>query len=264
MNIKTNFVIGGILAFLLIVYVFYRLYIFTTSINVSRAIVIVEPRVHTLLKSVIENFDKYMDKSWDLYVFYGNLNKEVAYNATSKLVGRKVIHLPLGVDNMTALEYNHLFKKAEFWSQVDAENILVFQTDAVLCSKSTQTIENYTMYDYIGCSYDDKTIGRDAFPDWGPNHEFYGIGGLSFRKKSFMLQCIKTFIKHPDHPEDMFYSECTAKHSKQLPSAKVLNQFCTQHVYKEKSFGAHKTQADLQNKGDFYDYCPEALMLEGS
>lgn len=256
---KKIFYIAGLLGLLLILYVFYRLYILETS--TTRAMIIVEPRNHTLLKPVIENFDKYMDKSWDLYVFYGNLNKEIALQATSNISGRKFIHLPLYVDNMTALEYNRLFKKAEFWNQVDAEDILVFQTDAVLCSKG---INNYTMYDYIGCSYDDKSIGYNGFPDWGPNHEFYGIGGLSFRKKSFMLQCIKTSKRHPDHPEDMFYSECVAKSSRRPPSAKVLNQFCTQHVYKEKSFGAHKTQVDLQNKQEFYNYCPNALILEGS
>ena len=259
---KTHLYIAGLLALCLIFYVFYKLYLNQES--TTRAMIIIEPRAHTLLKQVIENFDMHMDKSWDLYVFYGNLNKEVAQEAISNITGRKVILISLNVDNISSLQYNKLLKTSEFWSQINAEDILVFQTDAVLCSKSIQTINDYIMYDYIGCSYDNKVIGSNTFVNWGPNNEFYGIGGLSFRKKSFMLQCIRDSRRPEDHPEDMFFSECVAKSSRRPPSARILNQFCTQHVYKEKSLGAHKTNIDLQNKDEFYKYCPEAKMLEHS
>jgi hypothetical protein len=164
---------------------------------------------------------------------------------------------------MSATDYNTLFKKKHFWNKINAEDILVFQTDSVLCGRSYKTINDYIKYDYIGCSYDNKVIGDNMFRHWGSKYHFYGIGGLSFRKKSFMLQCIYDNPNVPnDFPEDMFFSQCVAKSSKRPPTAKVLNQFCTQFVFKEESWGAHKTNVDLQNKDEFYEYCPEARMLE--
>jgi hypothetical protein len=63
-----------------------------------------------------------------------------------------------------------------------------------------------------------------------------------------MLSCIYDNPDIPDElPEDMFFSQCVAKSSKRPPNAKTLNQFCTQFVFREKSWGAHKTNIDLQN-----------------
>jgi len=263
---KQQLYIGYFIGICLILYVYYNLYkIEGFELPTTKAMIIIEPRKHPLLKKVIKNFDKYMDSSWDLYVYHGLSYASYAKECTESITSRKVILLPLGTDNMTATDYNRLFKKKHFWDTVNAENILVFQTDSVLCGKSTSTINEYTSYDYIGCSYDNKTIGTKSFPLWGAEHEFYGIGGLSFRKKSFMLECIYQNQNVPDEfPEDMFFSQCVAKSSNRPPNAKVLNQFCTQFVFNQKSFGAHKTNIDLTNKSDFYDYCPEALMLEES
>lgn len=261
---KQNILIGGCILALLVFYVYYKFYQIDGFQNITKkAMIIIEPRKHPLLKKVIQNFDKHMDPSWDLYVYHGLSYSEYAKESTQTITRRNVVLLPLGTDNMTATDYNRLFKKKHFWDTVDAENILVFQTDSVLCGKSAQTINDYTSYDYIGCSYDNKTIGQNMFIHWMPQYEFYGIGGLSFRKKSFMLECIYQNQNVPDEfPEDMFFSQCVARSPNKPPTAKVLNQFCTQFIFNQKSFGAHKTNVDLQNKSDFYEYCPEALMLE--
>jgi hypothetical protein len=231
--------------------------------HTTNAMIIVEPRKHRLLKKVIENFHMYMDSSWDLYVFHGQSYSKYARECTENLTKRRVKHIALQTDNMTSTDYNSLFKKKHFWDKINAENILVFQTDSVICGASGRSINDFTKYDYIGCSFDDKTIGPNMFIHWEPQYEYYGIGGLSFRKKSFMLNCIYANQGAPDEfPEDMFFSQCVAKSVNRPSTATVLNQFCTQFVFKEKSFSAHKTNKDLYNKTEFYDYCPEALMLE--
>ena len=87
----------------------------------------------------------------------------------------------------------------------------------------------------------------------------YGIGGLSFRKKSYMLKCIKNNPNiHDDFAEDVFFSECLADYK---PDIKALNQFCTQHKYFDKSFGLHKPLALKDNK-ELHKYCPEINILE--
>ena len=227
----------------------------------KNAMIIVEPREHKLLQYVIENFNRFMDPSWDLYVFYGNSTKEYAENATQNVTQRAKYLLPLGVDNLIDTEYNTLFKQHEFWDKIDAENILVFQTDAVLCPSSAKKIEEFIKYDYIGCSVDNKHIGNSSAPHWWSSYPFYGIGGLSFRKKSFMKQCI-TNDPNNNIPEDVFYSTCIEKNGRNKPeSAEVLAKFCSQWQYNEDSFGAHKTKG-MSNKEDFYAYCPEAQRLE--
>jgi hypothetical protein len=171
--------------------------------------------------------------------------------------------IPLETDNLTANEYNKLFKQEDFWNKVDAENILVFQTDSVLCQASLQDIDNFINYDYIGCSVDDKTIG-DRCPGWPEDSHFYGIGGLSFRKKSFMTKCIENTPKiDPYYPEDVFYSNCVSQSSRKPENADILAKFCAQHSYNNyNSFGVHKpTDLKKEDRESLFKYCPEAKLL---
>ena len=231
--------------------------------NSPNAIVIVEPRAHKLLESVIENFDEFIDKSWDLYVFHGKSHKDYAMSATQKIKERKVYLLPLETDNLTADEYNALFRQTDFWNRINAENILVFQTDTLICKDSQKKINDFMKFDYIGCGIDNNLIGPNSY--WGPT-AFYGVGGLSFRKKKFMIECIN---KNKDNilPEDMLFSKCVQDFSKNKPSVDDLNYFCTQNKYVKNSFGIHKTHVmltDKENKEKLYSYCPIAKKLEGS
>lgn len=230
-----------------------------------KAIVIVEPRKHKNLEYVIKNFDSLMDPDWDLYVFHGQSAAEFAAAAVQSIQKRDVILLPLQTDNLNADQYNELFKRPEFWNQVNAETILVFQTDVVLCSKSLQSIDRFTKYDYIGCSVDDKKIGFGAW--WTKAHEndyFYGIGGMSLRKKSFMLQCIRDNVGiDKAFPEDVFFSNCVARSPNKPESATVINDFCTQNKYVNNSLGAHRISLlNDDDKKRFIQFCPEATAIQ--
>jgi hypothetical protein len=203
-----------------------------------------------------------MPPNWDLYIVHGKSFLQHAKDSV-KGINRTIFFIPLQTDNLTANEYNYLFKQLSFWNKIDAENILVFQTDASLCGKSTFDINDFINYDYIGCPYGNG-YGKKLI--WKTNHKdefFYGIGGLSFRKKSFMKQCIlkneipKHYKNKKNYPEDIFFSNCVDKHKKPK-SLKKLQQFCTQNKFTRKSFGAHKT---LDIKKSFYNYCPEAKEL---
>lgn len=243
-----------------------NIWLYTTS----NAMVIVEPRQHELLQYVCENYDRIMDSSWDLYVFHGKSNGDFAKEATKNINKRRVYLLPLETDNLTGEEYNTLFKQSSFWNQVKAENILVFQTDSVLCGASKYTIYDFTKYDYIGCESYDGVIGnsKGAWGNKDPEEylttHFYGIGGLSFRTKSFMMKCIRD---NPDvrttYPEDVFFSNCVAKSNRRPAEGADLAKFCTQRKFTQESFGAHKL-TDMKRKNGtehlqkFLDYCPAA------
>ena len=233
----------------------------------GRALVIVEPRKHKMLKYVCENFDKNMCKSWDLYVFHGKSHVEHAKEAVENIKDRKVILIALDKDNFTADDYNITFKSLDFWNQVKAENILVFQTDAVLCPASNFKIHDFMHLDYIGCGSYDKAIGNSK-EVWGKdqskNNSFYGIGGLSFRKNSFQKKCIRDYpnIK-ATYPEDVFFSNCVEKSINKPRSAMDLANFCTQDAFEAKSFGAHKTWYMKEGHApSFFEFCPAAKAIE--
>ena len=182
-----------------------------------------------------------------------------AENASRNIRNRIVKLHALDTDNLTADQYNFLFKQISFWDLIDAEDILVFQTDTVLCENSSKKIESFLKFPYIGCPFDSTTVGLHK--QWG-GYPFYGIGGLSFRKKSFMMKCIRAHPNIEDnYAEDILFSKCVYD-SNNTVSIKALNNFCTQHVYTKKSFGAHKiTDLQPESREKFLEFCPAAKVL---
>lgn len=231
--------------------------------DTTKAMVIVEPRELPYLKYVLENFHANMPKEWALYYFHGASKGTYANQQVTGIQGRKVHVLPLASDNLSPDEYNELFQSTDFWAKVNAEHILVFQSDTVLCSKSPKKIDDFLKYPYIGCSYSDTTIGEAAA--WGPGTYFYGVGGLSLRKKSFMLNCISkasTYTKKD--AENARFGQCAHEDVSKPETAGVLADFCTQDSFARHSLGAHKTwwQLNKSHRSAFYEYCPEAKHLD--
>jgi Protein of unknown function (DUF5672) len=256
---KTILIIGVIALVIMIWY-------FSTRTN-ARAMVIVEPRKHKMLKYVCENFDKNMTKDWDLYVFHGKSHGDHAREAVSEIRGRKIVLSALESDNLNADGYNILFKDLAFWNQVKAEDILVFQTDAVLCPASKYKIHDFTKYDYIGCGSYAGAIGksREVWANkYSKNNSFYGVGGLSFRKNSFQKKCIMKYANiDPTYPEDVFYSNCVEESENKPKSATDLANFCTQDTFVRPSFGAHKTWSMREDHMEpFYEFCPAARAIQ--
>ena len=165
-SMKTILVIGIIALIIIIACIVKYNPGLVKQIDGGRALVIVEPREHKMLKYVCENFDQHMCKTWDLYVFHGKSHAAHAQEAVQNIKGRKVQLIALDKDNFTADDYNITFKSLDFWNQVKAENILVFQTDAVLCPASQFKIQDFMHFDYIGCGSYDKAIGNSK-EVWG-------------------------------------------------------------------------------------------------
>ena len=76
------------------------------------------------------------------------------------------------------------------WENVVAENVFVFGGNAVICSNSPLSLSNFTQFDYIGTPWNfRKGVGGD--------------GGISFRRRSAMLQAIEYQLnKIPETPAD--------------------------------------------------------------
>ena len=256
------------LALLLFIFI-YRMYLtyrtepLTTPPPLPKgALLIVEPRSHPMLPKVIDAFSARVPKEWTLYVVHGPKNATYAKKAAARArLTRTVVYLELGQDNLRAAEYNNLFKSQEFWEHIDAEHILVFQTDAMPCGPPLD-VDRFGKFGYIGCAYG-NTVGPNT---WWPNKGFYGVGGLSLRRKSFILKCL---AKNSNDPEDVTFGTCVddlaAAYPK--PTAKDVGDFCAQNSWgpsaRPGSWGAHQIKRNMPAhlKPKFLDYCPAASLI---
>ena len=140
--------------------------------------IIVEPRCHPALEFVLKNFYDNLSDEWQFIIFHGENNKESALNiCTNHFTPQRIKLVNLKVNNLTAQGYNKLFYTEEFYSYIDTDTFLVFQTDAIICSTYKDLINNFLQYDYVGAP-------------WVHINQV-GNGGLSLRKKSKMLEILK-------------------------------------------------------------------------
>ena len=235
----------------------------------SGALVIVEPRDHPMLARVIDEFSARVPKEWVLYVVHGSSNRAYAERASSNTAkNRRTVFIELHADNLSAAQYNALFKTPSFWDCVHAEHILIFQTDAMPCGVSDLDIARFGTFGYIGCAYDGDKVGLHT-GYWGSN-AFYGVGGLSLRRKSFIQECLKKYPKGTDpEAEDVTFSACVnAVPGYDIPTAEDLGDFCAQGSWGDtsrepRSWGVHKFGdggMSASNKSQFTTYCPVSLL----
>jgi len=89
---------------------------------------------------------------------------------------------------------NSLLKQETFWETIEAESIFFIQPDGVVCRNG---IDEFLEYDYVGAPWAHR-----------PDGLVQGNGGMSLRKRSFMLDCLKNYHKHDNDPEDVYFSNC--------------------------------------------------------
>jgi glycosyltransferase involved in cell wall biosynthesis len=178
----------------------------------SKCAVIVEPRNHEMLEPVIRNimprlnknweFDKKENNKWNLHIFCGNQNHELV---KSLLPNWKYKITNMEVDDLTREEYSSMLMNRDFWEKIDAEDILIFQTDCAIFNGFDIDHWLDKGYGYIGAAYswgprdEDGNLIRDSICP--PGKWFNMNGGFSLRKKSAMLKCIEEvtlqdIIKH--------------------------------------------------------------------
>lgn len=237
------------------------------------AMVIVEPRAHPHLQYVLENFDSNMPLGYDLYIFHGKSAGDfVRRQAKNVALHRHIVYIALEADSFSATDYNRLLKDEDFWAKIDAEKILTFQTDSVLCAASPRKINDFEHIAYIGCGYGKRAGNRTNYWPSVGDPPFWGNGGVTFRRKSKMLECLACVPHQRDDPEDAFYSICVDRGiGRHAESGTHLQEFCIQFSpysdFVRTPFAAHKVQRKLRTEEEmeaFLKYCPEATYLVGS
>lgn len=209
-----------------------------------RAVTVLHAPCNTL-SFTLANFVGNLGSDWPIAVFHNDALTEFVSN--TKLIDRLVHDARLhtvslerhGFNTLTSFStdgYSKLLTSPAFWHFLNADHVLIFQTDSVLCSLSPWSVHDFLKYDYVGApwlvSYEGVTIGN---------------GGLSLRKVSTMLTITRTFAYNDSEHEDLYFSRALkqmqdAGRQVALPSVAVASNFAYETGLPPllTSFGVHK------------------------
>jgi hypothetical protein len=126
---------------------------------------------------------------------------------------------------------------------IPTETCLLFEADSLISSRK-QILQKFLQYDYVGAPW-----------KWGG----IGNGGLSLRKKSKMLECLKKFpdVSKYKH-EDSYFAQKLKKIPHNLPTEFDAQEFSVETVYRENAFGIHACWKHIGDKlPELYKQFPE-------
>ena len=187
-----------------------------------------EPRKHAALEFVLHNFLKNLSDDWVIMIFHGIDNIEYLYNIMANMPEQYIQRISLinmGIANLTRDEYSRMLTSEDFYNSIPTETFLIFQTDAMIFADNKHLINNFLQFDYVGAP-------------WPHSSYVVGNGGLSLRKKSKMLEIIRT-IPYAGESEDVYFCKQIAV-PLYRPSAEEAKWFSVENIFAEKSFGCHQ------------------------
>lgn len=236
---------------ILIIFIIILGYFINNFINYKKldVAVIVEPRKDETLIKVLKNFIELLPHKTKIQIFHGTENeKYLLDNFNNEIFSKKIILTNLNVKNLTINDYNSLLTSKNFYNLINGENILIFQMDTCLCSKSKFKIQDFVKYDYVGAPWinQDEVIykNKDKKIKKINLDNKVGNGGLSLRKKSKIIKHIDNY-KYDGQNEDVYFSKSTILN---FPSIEKASYFSSEHLFNPYSIGLHKPKEILNNK----------------
>jgi len=238
----------------------------------EKVAIIVETREHKALPFVLNNVMSVLPDDWKLQIFHGsenidyikNIIKDTDYFDRTKLDN-------LHIDSITADESSlEIMLTEDFWERVIGETVLYFECDSMLCPNSEYKVEDFEHFDYIG-GWWGKFFDPNSVDE---SYDRVMNGGISIRKKSFMLDIIKNelkpYLQRGGNPcEDYFVTD----RIRNKPTVKDVLNFSIDNGYmypldRKAPFGLHKPWGEVKSKGHGRYYklikkaCPEVEELE--
>ncbi|RKO88160.1 hypothetical protein BDK51DRAFT_7501, partial [Blyttiomyces helicus] len=164
----------------------------------DKVAVLVEPHAQDQLLPIVTHFAATLADDWGFHIFNSPENDDILRES---VVIRKMLesgklnitHIPsrfqCGLNEMT----DRILTDTWIWEQLrpEQENILLFQLDSIICSRSNQTPESYFEYDWVGAPWPQQNFAG-------------GTGGLSIRKRSMLLNVIRSFPRRETETEDVY------------------------------------------------------------
>ena len=178
--------------------------------QMSKVAVIVETREHDAFPFVINNVMSILPEDYSLQVFHGTSNYDYVYDSVENdmtLLWKEVEFTNLGIDSISADDSSlEIMLTEDFWNKVIGETVLYFECDTMLCPNSEHKVEDFEHFDFIGGYWGNQLDMLDN------DYSKVMNGGLSIRKKSFMLDIIKNelqpYLERGGNPcEDYFVTD---------------------------------------------------------
>ena len=239
----------------------------------SKVAVIVETRENDALPFVINNVMSILPDDWRLQIFHGSNNLDYIKEVIRKdelLEGLEdTVFTNLGIDSITADDSSlEIMLTEDFWNKVVGETVLYFECDSMLCPNSEYKVEDFEHFDYIGGYWGNQLDMLDN------DYSKVMNGGLSIRKKSFMLDIIKNelqpYLDRGGNPcEDYFVTD----RIRNRPKVRDVLNFSIDNGYMypldgKAPFGLHKPWGVNPAKGhgkyyeDIIRVCEQVTELE--
>jgi len=240
----------------------------------SKVAVIVETRKHRALPFVLNNIMSNLTSEWSLQIFHGINNLEYIKNIIDNddflnKIKNKITYNNLNIEDITQQETNlGVMLTEKLWNNIIGETVLYFESDSMLCPNSKFKVEDFEHFDYIGGYW-----GNTEYP---LDREYPAVmnGGISIRKRQFMLDIIKNdlkpYLEKGGNPcEDYFVSDCI----KNRPTVRDVRNFSIDCGYispldMEAPFALHKPWGVNPSKGhgvaydDIKRVCKDVEKLE--
>jgi hypothetical protein len=186
--------------------------------------VIVELRRHPHLSYILRNFAYFLGENWHIHIFCGTDNESFVRGIVNGWGGISITNL--GKKNYTKEDYSRLLTSPAFWYGLEAEYILIFQTDSILRKKG---IEEFLKYDYVGAPWKSSDT-----PEAGGN------GGLSLRRKSVMLKILENGPpRGRGEAEDIYFSHRLQEGTYNAAPKEVALRFSVEELFYPDPLGTH-------------------------
>jgi len=154
-----------------------------TTLNTTKAAVIIETRFRTNLIPLILHFSTVLGPTWPILIYTSaeSVGLFSASAALSRYLHSGLIQiriLPQSVLFTNSDSVNAFMTKPWLWeSLAPAEHVLVFQSDSMLCANAARSVEDFFGFDFVGAPIAEG-LGK------GYN------GGLSLRKRSSIMRIL--------------------------------------------------------------------------
>lgn len=212
-----------------------------------RAITVLYAPCNTLAFT-LANFAGNLGAEWPIAVLHNDALTEFVANtklARQLVDDGRLSAIPLERNGFSTLsssstdDYSRLLTSPAFWHFLNADHVLIFQTDSVLCSLSPWSMHDFLQYDYVGAP---RQVSHNSVD--------IGGGGLSLRRVSTMLHITNTYPPGLDENENVYFARCfdimqRSGRRVHLPSPHVAASFAYETGMPPvlATFGVHKLDA---------------------
>lgn len=216
----------------------------TGPYNPTKVALLIENRPDPILAPLMLHFISVVPPDWR-FRFMGSpesvehINKSMAIREQVNLGKLDLTYIPSNMSTAGQEMISRFLTTRWLYETVlqPAENLLIFQTDSILCANNKHNLNDYLEYDWIGAP-------------WDPNGQYGGNGGLSLRRVSAIVDVLRNQERaEGSEPEDVWLSMRLAVR----PGARMANGTISSTFSGEMNSGRKEEIKENGDSGKYTD-----------